>query len=108
MNAISKIAELKALPKEQVEESLISVWEKLQNAKSGYIKLTKLTDNPGYLGQNDVVRGFTPAFGEGLACYVDRIDEYYYTSIIQSIDWDNKTFKTLNSIYKFEFDESTN
>ena len=84
------------------------IWELLQKAKSGFIKIEKISANTGFLGQGGVVSGYTPAFGEGLSCYIDRIDSYYYTSTIQSINWEDGTFKTLNSIYKFEFDESKN
>ena len=89
-------------------EDKLYIWELLQNAKEGDISITKISANVGYLGKNDTERGFTPAFGEGLSCYIDKPDSYYYTSIIQSIDWENNTFKTINSTYKFKFDERKN
>ena len=83
------------------------LYDNIQNSKVGYIKITKSTDNPGYLISGEFREGYTPAFGEGLSCFIDGVDEYYYTSTIQSIDWEEKKFYTLNSIYEFEFVESS-
>ena len=84
------------------------LWECLQKAKSGNIVITKTSSNFGYLSQGGTEHGYTPAFGVGLPCYIDRTDSYYYTSNIESINWEDKTFKTKNSTYKFEFNESQN
>lgn len=84
------------------------IWELLQNSKEGYITIKKVSDNPGYLSAGEGQRGYTPAFGEGLSLYIDNISSYYYTSVIQSINWEDNTFKTMNSIYKFKFDECKN
>lgn len=83
------------------------LYNDIQNSKVGHIKITKSTDNPGYLTSGEFREGYTPAFGEGLSCFIDGVNEYYYTSTIQSIDWEEKKFYTLNSIYEFEFVESS-
>ena len=89
-------------------ENMLNVWEALQKAKAGDIYITKISSNLGYLSKGESERGWTPAFGEGIACYIDNIDSYYYTSVIESINWEDHTFKTRNSTYKFIFYERKN
>jgi len=89
-------------------ENMLPVWEALQKSKEGRISITKISDNLGYLSKGGSERGWTPAFGEGISLYIDNIDRYYYTSTIDSINWEDHTFKTRNSIYKFEFYECEN
>lgn len=68
----------------------------LQNSKQGWIKISRIGD-----GNGD--SGFTLAFGEGISCKISNSESWYITSMIQNIDWENHTFKTLNSTYNFEF-----
>ncbi len=70
----------------------------LSKSKVGLIKIS-------YLNGTNEHSGFTAAFGKDIACRLSNEDEWYSTSIIKSIDWDNKTFETLHNIYKFEFQE---
>lgn len=72
------------------------MYEALQKSKEGWIKISRIPDRAGDYG-------FTSAFGEGLSCHLSNPSTWYQTSVIQSIDWENNTFKTLNSTYKFEF-----
>lgn len=104
------IVELKKLSKEEFLSKYPDegIYNDLQDSKEGHIKITKISDNSGYLENGDSREGYTPAFGEGLSCYMDCGGNYYYTSVIREIDWENKIFYTLNSKYSFEFDESTN
>lgn len=101
--AIKDLSKEEFLEKYQDEE----LYNDIHNSKSGHIKITKVSDNPGYLGKGGTREGFTPAFGEGISCYISCLTEYYYTSIITKIDWENNVFYTLNSKYSFEFNEST-
>jgi hypothetical protein len=81
---------------------------KIKNSRSGYIHVKKLSDNPGYLNNNEGREGFTPLFSEGFSCHIfldDLYEDYYYTSTIESIDWHNNTFTTKNSEYSFVFKE---
>jgi hypothetical protein len=107
---LQNILELKKLSKEEFLSKYPdeNIYIDLQDSKEGHIKITKISDNPGYLKDGDTKEGYTPAFGEGLSCYMDCGETYYYTSVIREIDWENKIFYTLNSKYSFEFNESTN
>ena len=82
----------------------LDTYNNLQNAKVGYIKVHKISDNPG-IEKDKVYEGVTGAFGEGLAVWISNPKEWFHTSVIKSIDWKNNTFKTLNSTYAFEFEE---
>ena len=78
------------------------LYEAINKSKMGDIEIEKVVDNP-----LDTVKmkGITPGFGEGISCYMEDNDTYYYTSTVQSIDWENNVFHTLNSEYKFKFNE---
>lgn len=81
---------------------------KIKNSKSGYILVEKISRNSGYLSENQKREGFTPLFAEDFSCYIyldDPFEDYYYTSIIESIDWEKKEFRTRNSTYSFVFKE---
>lgn len=79
----------------------------IQESKCGEIEVTKLSENLGNIQKGDTYKGFTPAFGEGVAVYISNPREWFRSSTIQSIDWDKGTFKTLNSTYSFKFKEIT-
>ena len=92
------ISELKKLSKEEflTHEGLTEeIYEALQKSKEGWIKISRTTDGAGD-------QGFTPAFGEGISCKISNPSTWYITSVIQSIDWENHTFKTLNSIERIK------
>lgn len=76
------------------------LYKALQDSKVGYIKVS---GNGGYLSSGESEEGITAAFGEGL--YISDMERWYRTSIIQKIYWDKGEFTTLNSRYKFEFEE---
>jgi len=107
---LANILEIKKLSKEEFLSKYPdeNIYNDLQNSKEGHIKITKISDNPGYLSEGNTKEGYTPAFGEGISCYMNCDDSYYYTSVVKKIDWENKIFYTLNSKYSFEFNESTN
>ena len=107
---VKTILELKKLSKEEFLSRFPdeNIYNDLHESKEGNIKITKISDNSGYLSEGESREGHTPAFGKGLSCYIDCGETYYYTSVIKEIDWENKIFYTLNSKYSFEFNESTN
>ena len=81
---------------------------KIKNSKSGQITLKKVSENCGYLRSGETRNGFTPLLAEDFSCYVyldDPFENYYYTSTIESIDWEKGEFKTKNSTYSFTFKE---
>lgn len=80
------------------------LYERFQKSKVGYIKVHKISDNPG-IEKNKVYEGVTGAFGEGFAVWISSPSTWFHTSVIKSIDWDKHTFDTLNSTYAFEFEE---
>ena len=84
------------------EKSTLPIYEAIKKSKMGDIEIEKVVDTP-----LDAVKmkGITPGFGEGISCYMEDNDTYYYTSTVQSIDWENNVFHTLNSEYKFKFNE---
>lgn len=93
------VRELKEMPKEKflsLNGTSEELYNALQNSKEGWIKISRIGDGNGE-------SGYTYAFGEGLSCRIDNVDRWYITSVIQSIDWENHTFKTLNSVYNFEY-----
>lgn len=49
--------------------------------------------------------GYTNTFIEGVRLHVSSPDSWFCTSIVTSIDWENKTFNTLNSTYSFVINE---
>lgn len=77
----------------------------IKDSKVGYIKITKVSSNGGYLSSGESEEGVTAAFGEGLSLYIAGVEQWYRTSVIQKIFWDKGEFTTLNSRYKFEFTE---
>lgn len=80
------------------------LYDDIQNSKVGYIKVWKISNNPG-IRPGKVYEGFTPMFGENLGVYISSPTSLFRSSTIQEIDWDNNEFHTLNSTYKFEFEE---
>ena len=80
------------------------LYNKVKNAKSGLIKVYKISDNPG-IEKGVEYFGVTTTFGEGLGLYIDNIANWFRSSVIQKIDWDKSEFMTLNSVYHFEFNE---
>ena len=72
----------------------------IKKSKSGWIVIQRLEPT-----KDRKWDGFTTFFGEGLSCYLSNPSEWYTTSIITHIDWKNKVFKTLNSLYSFKFTE---
>lgn len=80
------------------------LYDSFQKSKVGYIKVSKISDNPG-IKQGSEYEGVTGAFGEGFAVWMSNPSHWFHTSTIKSIDWNNHTFETENSTYKFEFEE---
>lgn len=77
----------------------------LKGSKIGKILVRKISDNYGYLKYNDTFSGITANFKEGMGLYISDTSEWYSTSVIKKIDWDNNKFETLNSVYEFQFNE---
>lgn len=77
----------------------------IKSSKVGHIKIEKISNNPGYLTEGECEEGITAAFGEGLSLYIADVGQWYRTSVIQKIDWEKGEFITVNSRYKFEFEE---
>jgi hypothetical protein len=96
------VSELKAMSKEEfltLPNMTEEIYNALQNSKEGWISISRVSDGAGD-------HGYTQAFGEGISCHMSNLNSWYTTSVIQSIDWENKTFKTLNSVYNFEFKDT--
>lgn len=79
--------------------------ELVKNSKVGKISIRKISKNPGYLDKNGQFSGITANFGEGMGVYISDTTEWFTTSTIQKIDWENHRFYTLNSTYEFQFNE---
>jgi hypothetical protein len=77
----------------------------IKDSKVGYIKITKISSNGGYLAEGDSEEGITAAFGEGVGLYIAGVEQWYKTTTIRNIFWDEGEFTTMNSRYKFEFTE---
>lgn len=83
----------------------IELYQSIRDSKVGYIKITKVSSNDGYLSEGESEEGITAAFGEGVSLYIAGVEQWYRTSVIRKIFWDKGEFTTMNSRYKFEFKE---
>lgn len=81
--------------------------ELVRKSKVGKISIKKISGNSGYLNSEDTFSGITANFGEGMGVYISDTTEWYNTSVIQHIDWENNQFTTCNSTYSFQFEEMT-
>lgn len=81
------------------------LYRAIKDSKVGYIKITKISSNHGYLSEGESEEGITAAFGEGISLYIAGVEQWYKTSVIQKINWNKGEFTTVNSRYKFEFKE---
>lgn len=79
-------------------------YENVQKSKVGYIVVHKISDNPG-IKKNKIYEGITACFGEGLAMWLSNETSWFHTSVVKSINWENNTFETENSVYRFKFEE---
>lgn len=99
---------IKALYSEDKSATFDNLIEYVQNyidehAKPGFITLTKI-EGTEPLGEKH--SGYTKGLCEGIGCRLESPDGFWFhTSIIKEIDWENQIFTTLNSKYKFEFDD---
>lgn len=83
----------------------LELYQAIKDSKVGYIKITKISSNDGYLSEGESEEGLTAAFGEGVSLYIADVEKWYRTSVIRKIFWDKQEFTTMNSRYKFEFEE---
>jgi len=83
------------------DESLARMaYEAVQECREGYMRIRRQ-----YPSLGEPQDGWTYIFAEKLPLFLDRPDAWYHTSNIQKIDWQLRTFTTLNSVYSFEFIE---
>lgn len=102
-----KINEIKKLSKDEFIEmfkdslpvDVETAYERIQNSKSGWVQIQKSD-------RSVKEHGYTQAFGEGLSLQLDNSQRWYHTSTIQTINWEEEYFDTLNSRYYFKFKES--
>lgn len=81
------------------EEDLAkNVFNLFKESREGYMRIRRVKPSTG-----EPHEGWTYAFAAGLPLHIDRPDNWYHTSNIKKIDWEKKTFTTLNSTYSFEF-----
>lgn len=92
------VLSLRCLSKEEFVKRFHSskLYEKLHNSKVGLIEIEN---------ENKHISGFTPNFGEGINCLISDTKEWFETSIIQNIFWENSTFQTVANVYSFKFQE---
>jgi len=95
---------LREMPLEEMKEQLNDdelaemIFNAVNNCKEGYMRIQRQSPSPDK--ENE---GWTYIFAEGLPLHLDRPDTWYSTSNILKIDWEGKTFTTLNSVYSFSF-----
>ena len=76
------------------------LYDILVNSAVGHISIKQISGNKvGF-----TMEGVTATFAEGISLFIDDETTYYYTSVVQKIDWENGRFYTLNSCYEFTFD----
>lgn len=100
-NTIAQWNRLKAMPFNDfvVQVNLpnaAEVYNAIQKALPGHVEIIK--DGTGEMNY-----GYTPGFGEGCRCYIATAQQWYMTSMIQKINWEEGYFITLNSKYWFKF-----
>ena len=77
-----------------------------EHAFKGWITVTKEEGkNNNKIPLKSQRSGYTDTFIEGVGLYIVGQDHWFHTSVVTSIDWENKTFKTLNSMYSFVINE---
>lgn len=77
----------------------------VKHSKSGYLRITKVSTNIGYLMNGETFEGYAPMFATGIAVYIIQPNNYFHTSVIVDIDWEKHIIQTYNSEYSFEFRE---
>lgn len=80
----------------------------LSNAKKGWMTIKKLEGvNNEFISVGSEHSGHADAFIEGIPLFLESPTDWFRTSIIRSINWEDKTFQTLNSTYSFTLNEET-
>ena len=76
------------------------IYNKLLEAKVGHISIKQVSGNKvGF-----TMSGVTATFVEGLSLFIDNDTHFYYTSVVEKINWEEGYFDTLNSRYEFTFE----
>lgn len=99
MNNLKKLSKEEFLKLQGATEEL---YNNLHKSKSGFIKIHRITRDPYSIS------GHTEAFGEEVALHVSNNSEWWTTSNITYINWEEGWFDTLNSRYNFTFEEDKN
>lgn len=75
------------------------LYDIIRNAAVGHITIKQVSGNKvGF-----EMEGVTATFAEGISLFIDSETEYYYTSVVEEINWEKGYFDTLNSRYEFTF-----
>ena len=100
--------QIKELSKEdfmKLDGASEQLYNNLQKAKSGFIRVEKISKNKGAIATGDVYEGHTDTFGEGVSLIIGDRFYTFKSSVIVKINKAKNTFKTLNSTYKYQFKE---
>ena len=100
--------QIKELSKEdfmKLDGASEQLYNNLQKAKSGFIRVEKISKNKGAISTGDVYEGHTDTFGEGVSLIIGDRFYTFKSSVIVKINKAKNTFKTLNSTYKYQFQE---
>jgi hypothetical protein len=100
--------QIKELSKEdfmKLDGASEQLYNNLQKAKSGFIRVEKISKNKGAIATGDVYEGHTDTFGEGVSLIIGDRFYTFKSSVIVKINKTKNTFKTLNSTYKYQFQE---
>lgn len=104
-----RVKALRCMTVEQINQDLgdnaqaKALYQELKKSREGYMRIQRELPTPD--GPHD---GWTYAFCKGIALFIDNLECYYHTSVVQEINWETETsgtFTTLNSRYRFEFIE---
>ena len=100
--------QIKELSKEdfmKLDGASEQLYNNLQKAKSGFIRVEKISKNKGAIATGDVYEGHTDTFGEGVSLIIGDRFYTFKSSVIVKINKTKSTFKTINSTYKYQFQE---
>ena len=94
---LSKEEFLKIHPLDERREYLYDI---LKNAAVGHITIKQTSGNKvGF-----TMEGVTATLADGISLFIDSETTYYYTSVVEKINWEEGYFETMNSRYEFTFD----
>lgn len=103
---IEQLKDLKSLTQEDfvnLEYGTAEEWTSLQDAPSGRIVIRIIEGGNEYMKVGQSLSGTTPFLCIGFPVLVEYPKGYYKSTAVESINWEQGTFRTKCSTYSFHF-----